>query len=286
MLSGTRLFKSDGITYGVTNADLPTAATTYAYAGWPVFPCEPRGKKPLVAGGFKAATTDAKQVNSWWRQWPNANIGYECGALIVVEVDGPVGLATMNALRRDHTWPTTLTAMSGRSDGGLHYFWQAPEGEPVRNCAGLSRDGRRGIGEGIDVRGLGGYVILPPSVHPSGRRYKWAVRAEAAPMPSWMVDRLRQPPTRTVEPPVVASSDAYAQAALEGELENVRTAPDGTLNHSLNVAALKLGKLVASGALGEGDVRAALIAVAVGAGHPERGAARTVDSGLRAGMNA
>ena len=259
---------------------LGEAAAALAYRGWPVFPCRRRGKRPLTPHGFQDATTDPEQIKAWWKRWPKANIGYATGNLVVVEVDGELGLRTRTRLTAEgRTWPVTLTSMSGRP--GLHFYYRPPSGVRVANAAGLSPAGR-GIGPGIDVRGHGGYVVVPPSVHPSGRVYRWSVRAEPAPLPLWMLEALR-PPGPVLRPREGEVTTAYAEAALEGECEAVRTAPDGTLNDTLNRAAFKVGTMVPEG-LSEDAARSALLRSAVQNGHPERSALRTIDSGLRAGM--
>ncbi len=61
---------------------LSQAAFAYAAAGWPIFPCQPRGKQPLgrlAPNGVKTATTDPKRVAAWWRACPEANIGLAAG---------------------------------------------------------------------------------------------------------------------------------------------------------------------------------------------------------------
>lgn len=233
-----------------------------------------------MAGGFHAAITEAKQVHQWWKRWPSANIGYPTGPLTVVEVDGEEGMVSMNALRVEHPWPPTLSVMSGR---GLHFYYVS--GEPVANCVGLSHDGKRGLGTGIDVRGEGGYVLVPPSRHPNGRRYAWAMKIQPVAMPDWMVDRLRKPEPKRLDIPAT-DAGRYAAAALKGELENIYDAAEGTLNHTVNKAAFKLGRHVAIGALDESETFDALIEAAVAAGHPTSGAVATVRSGLKAGMRA
>lgn len=257
------------------------AAQALAFRGWPVFPCEPRGKKPLTPHGFKDATTDPERIAAWWCRWPEANIGFRTGALVVVEIDGREGMRARAELEAQGLdWPVTLAAMTGRRPG-MHYYFRPPEGVRIANAVGVR--GARGLGPGIDVRGDGGYVIVPPSVHPTGRRYAWAVREEATPLPAWMVERLR-PPRPIREPVLRGDSAVYAHVALEGECAEVESATLGTLNDTLNRSAFKLGLLVARGAIAADDVREALLAAALRNGHPERGARRTIDSGLSAGI--
>ncbi len=156
------------------NNELLTAALEYAAAGFRVFPLETRGKKPITANGFKNATTDAEQLRRWWASHPAANIGISCGAacrrnLTVVDLDIK---PDKNGLRELFDWqkergelPKTLTVKTG--GGGYHYYYFTDK--PYKNGTDIL-----GAGSGIDVRDAGGYVVAPPSVHESGKRYEWA----------------------------------------------------------------------------------------------------------------
>jgi hypothetical protein len=143
------------------------AALAYAAKGKPVFPCG-INKKPLVAGGFKSATTDPAQIREWWTKWPDASIGMPTGTatgVFVLDVDLPDGPASLEALEAKHgKLPPTLTQKTG--GGGRQYFFTYPEGRKVKNSTSK-------IGPGLDIRGEGGYVILPPSGHESGGQYEW-----------------------------------------------------------------------------------------------------------------
>ena len=148
--------------------------------GLPVFPLKPKGKTPLTRHGFKEATTDPKQISAWWDNEPMANIGIATGGpagllVIDLDVDEEKGIDGRETLRKwegqhgklpDHTW----LAITGR--GGYHYFYHDPFG---------SRSGT-GLYEGIDIRGDGGYIVAPPSVHPNGRRYEWEQSPEEFPL--------------------------------------------------------------------------------------------------------
>jgi putative DNA primase/helicase len=146
------------------DAPLGEWAQWYASQGWLVFPC--RGKVPLTATGFQAATDDPFQIALWWREHPTANIGSPAGlAWWVLDVDPRHGGDdSLFALQRVHgPLPATVTSHTG--GGGLHYYWLVPP-DGMRNKAAT--------GTGIDVQGRGSYVILPPSVHPeTGRPYVW-----------------------------------------------------------------------------------------------------------------
>jgi hypothetical protein len=140
---------------------LASAAAWYAAQGVPVFPVEERGKVPLVRWR-DAATTVAGNIAAWWRRWPQANIGMPTGLRWdAIDVDGPPGYQSLATVREAGVMPTVLgRALTPR--GGMHLYI-TPTGEG--NGASL--------GPGLDYRGLGGYVVVPPSVGGTGRRYEW-----------------------------------------------------------------------------------------------------------------
>ncbi len=156
------------------------AALDYASRGWPVFPCRPREKVPATAHGVNDATTDAAQIRAWWARIPDANIGLACGhGLVVVDFDGDE-LPDV---------PHTLTVSTGR---GRHVYLD-PGGQRYGNRTKLG-------GLSVDVRGVGGYVVAPPSVHPSGAVYAFESYAELAPVPDSWVD-LMLPAAAPAQPP-------------------------------------------------------------------------------------
>jgi putative DNA primase/helicase len=161
------------------------AALEYAAHGWPVFPVNPTTKQPLTprgeggSGGLKHATTDQAMIRGWWQRFPRASIGVPTGRPIgafVLDLDvgqdektGEVfEVADLEqAIEREigASLPTTWTAETPR--GGRHLYFALPDGELPGNRTGLLKR--------IDVRGEGGYVIVPPSVRPDGRAYRWIV---------------------------------------------------------------------------------------------------------------
>jgi hypothetical protein len=167
---------------------LRNAALRYASRGIPVFPLRARGKAPLTAHGFLDATAQCEQVFAWWRRWPGANIGIPCGSasgLLIVDLDGPEGLASWAKLEAEHGWVDTLTVLTGR---GRHLWLTYPEDCELSN----SKDR---LGPHIDTRGAGGYVVAPPSVHPSGQTYRWASDTRPGPNgaqkpPRWLLEAL------------------------------------------------------------------------------------------------
>lgn len=146
------------------------AALEYAQRGWSVFPVVPRAKRPLTANGVKDATRKPSRLRAWWEQWPDAGVAIATGTgLIVVDVDihgATNGFDSLARLRSDHgDLPETITSNTG--GGGAHIFLRVPTDAQVPN--------RKNVGgyAGVDLKGTGGYVIAPPSIHPSGRRYSW-----------------------------------------------------------------------------------------------------------------
>lgn len=152
-------------------------ALRYAARGWPIFPCRP-DKRPLTANSFKDASTDAAIIESWWTQWPDALIAAPTGEAIgawVLDIDDA---AAFHSLANEFAIPATRSSRTGR---GMHLYFAWDADEPVRNrlkCDELP---------GADIRGEGGYVILPPSLHPSGKRYEWERDEDASEAPSELV---------------------------------------------------------------------------------------------------
>lgn len=184
------------------------AALRYAACGWRVFPlhtptsagrcscgkaeCKDVGKHPRTEHGLLDATTDEATIRHWWARWPNANLGIATGAasrLAVLDVDPENGGDDALAeLERAHgSVPQTIRALTGGN--GTHFYWHHP-GLDVRIKNSASQ-----VGPGLDIRADGGYVVAPPSLHESGRRYVWDVGAHPddlapQPIPEWLLARI------------------------------------------------------------------------------------------------
>lgn len=139
---------------------LSAAAREFARAGVPVFPCTPYGKRPATEHGFHDATTNLDQIETWWRQSPGANIGVPTGAasgaaVVDVDVHGPVdGRANFDRAHRAGLvagWELLVRTPTG----GLHAYYPATPGSEQRSWQAARA--------GIDFRGDGGYIIVPPS---------------------------------------------------------------------------------------------------------------------------
>lgn len=159
---------------------LVEAAIDYAREGMPVFPVKPRGKSPLTKHGCKDATIQVKEVAEWWQKWPAANIGLAIPrGIVVVDLDSSDALAYLRA--NNLSLPATATAITGR---GRH-FWYSVGSAAVGNRVDLLPN--------VDIRAWGGYVVAPPSVHPSGAVYSWETSLKAtsiAECPEWLIQKL------------------------------------------------------------------------------------------------
>jgi hypothetical protein len=148
--------------------------------GLALFPLVPRGKLPLIAkdaggSGLHDATSHPEQVCAWWDRWPDANIGAVPGSIdcIVIDCDGPEGEELARSLGvLDVSTCRTITPR------GAHYWFRLPQGRHVGNIPRAK----------LDVRGHNGYVLVPPSIHPSGGVYAWdGSLSDVAPAPAGLL---------------------------------------------------------------------------------------------------
>ena len=236
--------------------DLAADAIRLARSGVKVFPCRARSKKPIFKGFQESASSDVDQVRAWWRYAPAANIGMLTGELVVIDVDGPEGFANLAKLEAEHE-PLPQTARVG-SRRGVHFYY-ADDGVEVRSTTNW-------LGQWIDVRGHGGLVVLPPSIHASGHVYQWIDNTPIAKLPAWLAERCHRPepePSAGILRGRVEQHTPYGEAALDAILAEMRTAPKGGRHSLLHRKAIRLAQLVADGDLAasaQDDLRAAAIA--------------------------
>jgi putative DNA primase/helicase len=176
-------------------SELGRSALFYVrHLGWRVLPLKPKDKVPLgscVPHGCKDASQDPEQVRSWWTAHPDANVGIATGAgsgIFVVDVDGAAGENALMGLQDQHEeLPDTLVGLTG--GGGRHLLFQHP-GTSVGNKVALR--------EHLDIRGDGGYIVAPPSVHPNGNSYAWDGKPTdpVATPPKWLLDLIGRPRER------------------------------------------------------------------------------------------
>lgn len=249
--------------------------------GFSTFPVEFGGKRPL--GPWKrwqSERADLDTITNWATY--QTNIGIATGAvsgLLVLDLDTPEAITEAKALGL----PDTVTVTTGK---GLHVYFRHPGGE-IGN--------RAGIKPGWDIRGDGGYVVAPGSVHPSGAHYEWDNPPglfDLAQAPDWLAELLE---ARKAQSPQNAAIEAvdhpYALSALEGECEAIRRAANGAQESTVNASALKIGHYVGSEALSFDTARSALLCAAMAMhSHDARNPwaddplANKIDRALRDGM--
>jgi len=189
-------------------------AMRYAGAGYRVMPlhrvddgkctcggkCKTPGKHPRTEHGAKDATTDEATIRQWWRRWPEANIGITLDGFVVVDID-PRNGGDPSALA--DRLPETCYARTG--GGGMHYLYRATTGARYNGHAG----------PGVDLKhGAHQYIVVEPSIHPSGERYGWLDETEPftttpAPAPDWL--QVQERPQRARDNYHVGVDDALAR---------------------------------------------------------------------------
>jgi hypothetical protein len=228
------------------------------------------------------ATTDTAVVRRWWRRWPAASVALRTGVRFdVADVDGEDGVDALRAILTNAT-PALGAGPLARTGGGGWHLLFAPTGygSPKR------------VLPGVDWRGRGGYVLVAPSGHPCGRRYRWIrpLTLELPQAPRVLRVLLAPPPLpapRPLGPAVATIGGGYGPAALAAESARVRATPPGGKgrqgrNDALNRAAFKLGQLVQAGVLDADLVLAELLDAAVAAGLAPSRSARTIDKAMTA----
>ncbi len=195
-----------------------STAITLARKGLAVFPCLPRDKRPATSHGVLDATSDLAAIRRWWQQEPYFNIAIATGepsGIFVVDIDGLDAETELRRLEAEQEpLPQTVEAITAR---GRHIYFKMPNAT-VRNSAGR-------IAAGIDVRATGGYVLAPPSIHPTGRPYSWSVDTAVtfAAAPAWLLAKIAAP-----APPAEKASSPPEQWR-----EIVAGAAEGTRNTSI-----------------------------------------------------
>jgi hypothetical protein len=291
-----------------SSADNPnlSAAFSLAAAGLPVFPTGP-DKRPLLVGWEERASTEEEQIRKWWDSYPAALPAIVVGRAGLVAIDcdrhpgGNDGIMAFNQLVSGKGTRLANVPMTKTARGGAHLFFKQLDGEPLGN-------GRGELPDGIDVRGLGGFVIGPGASLPDGSRWEPvggkplltdAFKAGTIPeLPQWLAQIIRpdrQPNEDGVNRYARMASEAtddfrgqaYAATALDGVVAELAAAPSGKRNEMLNALAFRMGKMVARGWIDQKTVADALLG-ACGANqylreHGHRTTIRTIESGIAAG---
>jgi hypothetical protein len=276
---------------------LAEAALEYVLVfGYSVFPLEPKDKVPLgllVPHGCLDASNDPRKVKRWWKQYPDANIGIATGlpnTFDAQDFDNMAAMDTMKQWADEHGFNLQDLPRVQTGSGFRHVYWQSTE---IGNKAGVI--------EGMDWRGVGGYVVAPPSIHPdTDKPYQWIKQPNGlfTPVPPWLLEIVRKAKSK---PEKVAAAQAattvtvstiqeksapdwYINAAVDSEIETLRKAKEGTRNDTLNRASYALGTMVGAGWITRVQAESLLKLAAYATRLEEPEVSRTIRSGLDDGI--
>ena len=239
-------------------------AISYASQGWHVFPVA--DKQPLVKWRDESTDDQSKIVGMDWSR--ATGIGLDCGksGIVVIDVDDVNAVPKLaEKLGWDPVEDNTYVSYTG--GGGYHIFYKAGE-QSVRNSASK-------VVQGIDVRGDGGYVVLPPSDHSSGMIYRWYRQPEEGirPIPEKLVELLnyREQAPEPAVPTLSVSHEKWGMAVLAEEAAIIESSAPGTRNSTLFEHAVYVYDVVKGGHLDKvvADARLEAAAVRVGLGSGE-----------------
>lgn len=271
------------------------AALALADVGFPIFPARAIynsatgrwNKPPCVSNWQSLATRDSGQIACWWEQFPHAIPAICCNDVIVIDADrhpgGPDGAAALAGLGKCYgEWPDHPVVLTP-GNGEHHYFAQSNPG--LGNRTGQ-------LPPGIDVRGIGGFVIGPGAVLPDGTG--WSLRPDYCPdlpqLPPWLericrADEISPINNNETSGSITRREAHYAKAALEAGVEEVANALEGRRNTTLNNVAYRLGRMVARRWLDSNEVQDRLLFAASELTKADRLIAvmATIKSGLDAG---
>ena len=159
---------------------------------WPIFPCKPGGKEPLIKNPARNASRNPQVIADWWERYPKANPATPMGSrteMFTVDVDGEPGEQSLRDLQARYGPLLVAAPMQITGSGnGLQILFRLPRDRTIRNSVSK-------VGDHVDIRGEGGYIVLAPSAHPSGGEYRWILgcgpwEISPPPAPSWFLDQL------------------------------------------------------------------------------------------------
>lgn len=194
-------------------------ALEYLRRGWSVIPIRPHDKRPAIRWlEYQHRLASEDEIKKWYQRWPDGNVGIVTGVisgLVVLDIDPKHGGDDSIAKLIQEHGPLPHTTEATTGGGGRHVYFAHPGGI-VRNKVGLV--------PGIDLRGDGGCVVAPPSVHASGKSYSWLQdhdpkRSTLAPLPGWLLGEatgVQQRPGHTLE----YWRHLVAEGVAEGERNN------------------------------------------------------------------
>ena len=263
---------------------LARAAVQLAAVGYHVHPLRPAAKAPATRAGFKDASRDARRVARWWEAMPDANIGIACGAsgVVVLDIDTKAGADPREVLARFDRAGAPVVGTGLAPERSERY----PRSLPGRRglqvyFKGNMASAARLLIPGCEIKGAGGYVVAPPSIHPCSVDYVGELPpvAELPPVPRWLVDLIQRPePHPFVHVPTGRPPDP--SRVLAGLVRIVREAPTGNRNRATYWAACRVAEHSGAGTLDERRAIEAIRAGALAAGLGEHEVDQVIRSGL------
>lgn len=235
--------------------------------------CSSPAKHPLTPTGFHDASNNPDQIREWWTKWPHANIGAPTGDTFdVIDIDG--GAAAWAQLTAKHGTPHHIAvAMTGRTAGGFHYY-VTPGGQKT------IPSGKRGLPNKIEIKGQGGYIVVPPSIHATGNTYQWIKSIDGEihgdiNYPQWLAEVNATEPQHTPPPPIAPinlhtnddRNTRYGAAVLTRACDLIRNSGEGGRWNTLALESVPLAvRAIAGGCLNRTDAIIALQQAANAAG--------------------
>jgi hypothetical protein len=280
------------------------AALWYARHGWRVFPVNSITKRPCIKDMLSAASTDERQVQTWWREFRSAGIAAVFGpgsGVLVIDVDQHVdrrtgelidGEKTLIRMEKKYGRLPPLTVEQRSGGGGRQLFFSYPPDLDIRSTTGSDPTprSRRAWGRGVDVKAARGTATLPPSKHASGDRYAWIRspgRTPLAELPAQWCELFtyREPVKIEIPPPRVDDLGHLARACIDGVCKRVAAEKTGNRNSVLYWAAATLAEKARAGMLDWRDAEAGLAHAAASAGLLLNDIRATIASGYRRGSS-
>lgn len=262
--------------------------TSYSGIGFTPIPFKPQSKEPTIP--WKAYQTSKPSVATL-QLWDktHTSIGFVTGenhGFFVLDIDGEEGVNTINELASKYGYlPPTVSSITGN---GYHYYFKYPSNVKITCVNRKFPNGE--ILPGIDIRGDGGLIIAPPSIHPNGSQYKWLNSPFEHPIadaPQWLLDKfikLTTPPNTNATMNQNLKSDAYLKKAVDDEINNLLNTCEGERNHQLNKCAFALGQLAKQG-YDSNTAKSQLNFAALRIGLEQKEITRTINSGFNSGYN-
>ena len=238
-------------------------AILYSKMNIKTFPVKKQGKSPLCQNGFKSATTELSVLQTWNKQFPDCNIGIPTGAInniFVVDIDGEIGAKSLATLEEKYGKLNAPTVLTGK---GKHLYFKMPENIEIKSSVSK-------LDDHIDIRGNGGYVVAPPSIHENGNQYTWenfAFDQEFPTAPNWLLRLI--------------SNSGQTQTKLDALLEEIANAPEGSRNDTLLRNSIKINKLTKKEFLDMDYMKEDIINAAIESGLPKVEAIKTVNNAIQ-----